>query len=318
MTTYANPFSWNRNANLIYVDQPAGTGFSNTSDVSGLPASEDEIATRLNAAINDFFERAHPEFANRKFYIFGESFAGTYIPWLASKVIDDGKLNLVGIGIGDGTINDLATYQAVGDYALQNGLIVQGQADTISQTMLPLCEAQIAYSIENNSTAYPQLCGNIDNYIASITINVNYYDILNFANYDFRPLSCYLNNGAVKSALGIARGDSWSTDNSNIANARGRDAIYTTIPLLKKALSNNVKVLIYQGEKDLLINHLGAEKWLASDFGLNNLQDSHLNERLIGQEQTTGLLSYMLLYNAGHLVPHDQPEAALQMFESFL
>jgi serine carboxypeptidase-like clade 4 len=317
-STYANPFSWNRNANIIYVDQPAGTGFSNTSDVQGIAASQDEIAIRLNAALNDFFGRAHPEFQDRRFFVFGESFAGTYIPWLTSKIIDEGTLNLVGIGIGDGTIDDLANFQTTADYALQNGLILPEQADYIQQVILPACEDQISYLVTNGISAYPGDCAQIDNYVASIAQNVNYYDIMSFANYDLRPVACYLNNDAVKSALGIATSDAWALNNGDILRARSGDSIYTTKPLLKKALDNNVRVLVYQGEKDLLINHLGMEKWLASDFGLNNLQDWHIGDKLVGRQQNIGLLTYSLIYGAGHLVPFDQPEAALQMFEEFV
>lgn len=318
MTTYANPYSWNANANIIYIDQPAGTGFSNTSDVKGVPASEDEIATNLNAALEDFFANVHPELQTNKFFIFGESFAGTYIPWLASKVIDAQRLNLKGIGIGDGTINDLVNFQTTAAYALQNGLIVQSQADYLNSDVFPRCQREIEESIASSTTNYPQSCGEIYNYVADSALNINFYDVRGFANYDLRGLGCYLNNAAIKTSLGIASGDSWGENNSQILNARAGDAIYTTTPLIKKALTNNIRVLIYHGEKDLLINHIGAETWLNSEFGLTGLIDWHIGDKLVGQNASSGLLSYSLIFNAGHLVPYDQPQASLQMFEQFV
>ncbi len=45
-TPHSNPNSWNSNANLLYVDQPAGTGFS-TADKSGYDSNEDEVSTDL-------------------------------------------------------------------------------------------------------------------------------------------------------------------------------------------------------------------------------------------------------------------------------
>jgi cathepsin A (carboxypeptidase C) len=41
-TLKGNPHSWNSNANLLYVDQPIGTGFSH-SNVADLDTNEDEI-----------------------------------------------------------------------------------------------------------------------------------------------------------------------------------------------------------------------------------------------------------------------------------
>jgi len=318
MTTYANPYSWNANANIIYIDQPAGTGFSSTSDVKGVPASEDEIATNLNAALEDFFANAHPELRSNKFFIFGESFAGTYIPWLASKVIDSQILNLKGIGIGDGTINDLVNFQTTADYALQNGLILSDQADYVNNQVFPRCQREIETSVENGTTNYPQSCSEIYGYVANVAVNINFYDVRGFANYDLRGLGCYLNNTAVKTLLGVANSDSWIENNNQILNARAGDAIYTTMPLIKKALANNIRVLIYHGEKDLLINHLGAEMWLRSEFALPGLSDWRISDKLVGQNASVGLLSYSLIYSAGHLVPYDQPQASLQMFEQFV
>jgi len=42
----SNPSSWNSNANLIYVDQPIGTGFSHSSIID-LVTNEDEVAEEM-------------------------------------------------------------------------------------------------------------------------------------------------------------------------------------------------------------------------------------------------------------------------------
>lgn len=46
-TLKSNPHSWNENANLIYIDQPIGTGFSNLDASGTLDKNEDQIADEM-------------------------------------------------------------------------------------------------------------------------------------------------------------------------------------------------------------------------------------------------------------------------------
>ena len=90
---YANPNSWNRIANMLYIEAPAGVGYS----VLGNPSNnntDDNItaADNLNALVY-FFNVLFPEYVNNDFYISGESYAGVYIPYLASYILDYNKKN---------------------------------------------------------------------------------------------------------------------------------------------------------------------------------------------------------------------------------
>ena len=92
-----NPYSWNLEANLLFIEQPAGVGFSTAYDLKH-NWTDVENAKNLFAALKDFFN-TFPELKGRKFNIAGESYAGIFIPHLASEILEDeseDKINLEG------------------------------------------------------------------------------------------------------------------------------------------------------------------------------------------------------------------------------
>lgn len=124
----SNPHSWNTNANLLYIDQPVGTGFSKAKAIWDLKTSELAIAEDMNETITKFIAM-HPELAMRPFFITGESYAGHYIPALG-KYLDDHKtdaanknLNFKGVAIGNGLVDPVNQYDAYPQFAYHNGLI---------------------------------------------------------------------------------------------------------------------------------------------------------------------------------------------------
>ena len=66
--TKLNPYSWNRNATLIYVDQPAGTGFS----YGAKDSTEAGVARDMVDFLVQWF-RTHDKFSNHDLYVTGES-----------------------------------------------------------------------------------------------------------------------------------------------------------------------------------------------------------------------------------------------------
>jgi carboxypeptidase D len=90
--------------NVVYIDQPAGTGFS-----PGPASVENEVDVANQ--FNDFWKNFIETFSMQgyKVYITGESYAGQYIPYIASGMLDrkdKTHFNLKGIQINDPSIND--------------------------------------------------------------------------------------------------------------------------------------------------------------------------------------------------------------------
>ena len=109
-TLKSNPYAWNEVSNLLYVDQPIGTGFSKGGIHDA--RSEDEIAADMAEMLRGFVVQ-NPEFEGRDFYITGESYAGHYVPAIAYYLVNtatDLKLNLKGIAIGNGLTDPYEQY----------------------------------------------------------------------------------------------------------------------------------------------------------------------------------------------------------------
>ncbi|KAG2419957.1 carboxypeptidase cpdS precursor [Aspergillus terreus] len=98
-----NPYSWTNLTNMVYVDQPAGTGFSpGPSTVR----DEADVARQFKSWFRNFVDTFGLH--GRKVYVTGESYAGQYVPYIASAMLDEhdtAYFNVRGIQIIDPMIN---------------------------------------------------------------------------------------------------------------------------------------------------------------------------------------------------------------------
>ncbi|CAL0328184.1 unnamed protein product [Lupinus luteus] len=142
-TLQLNPYSWSKVSNIIYLDSPAGAGFSYSKNKSDYYTGDARTAKDTHFFLLKWFE-LYPEFLQNTFFLSGESFAGVYVPTLADEIVkglDAGikpKINLKGYLIGNGITDDVFDGNAVLPYAHGLGLI----SDQIFEETVKKCKGQ--------------------------------------------------------------------------------------------------------------------------------------------------------------------------------
>ncbi|KFY88686.1 hypothetical protein V500_06195 [Pseudogymnoascus sp. VKM F-4518 (FW-2643)] len=95
-----NPYSWTRGANIVYVDQPIGTGFSTgTSNNTDNARNTAAVVKWLDSFFNTF-----PEMRSKKIHLMGESYAGIFLPYIAKEIQAQKatlKINISSLSLGD-------------------------------------------------------------------------------------------------------------------------------------------------------------------------------------------------------------------------
>ncbi len=76
-----NPYPWNQRANLLYIESPAGVGYSLGTTEADLNHTDMSQSLDTFAAIKDFYNN-WPELLENDLYISGESYGGIYVPYL--------------------------------------------------------------------------------------------------------------------------------------------------------------------------------------------------------------------------------------------
>ncbi|XP_069031826.1 lysosomal protective protein [Embiotoca jacksoni] len=120
-TLQYNPYSWNKIANMLYLESPAGVGFS-YSDNKKYVTNDTEVSMNNFLALKEFF-RLFPEFSSNELFLTGESYGGIYIPTLAERVMEDGSLNLQGIAVGNGMSSYEMNDNSLVYFAYYHGLL---------------------------------------------------------------------------------------------------------------------------------------------------------------------------------------------------
>jgi len=161
--------------------------------------------------------------------------------------------------------------------------------------------------------------------------NINYYDVRKQCNpaplcYDMSAIGNYLNQASVRQKLGVPSTVSWQTCSGQVYQGfEGADFEESYRFDIRYLLSQNKRVLVYNGNYDLICNFYGATNLLNNmpwagqkDFQGAKNQTWHVHGKVAGTFRTArNLLTYMVVHNAGHMVPHDQPENALDLINRF-
>lgn len=108
------PQTWAKVANMLYLEAPAGVGFSYSTDpacdatptCSDYKTDDDQTAKDSAEALQAFFVK-FPRLAKGPLFITGESYAGVYVPTLAEAIlslVDQGAWKgaaLTGLAVGN-------------------------------------------------------------------------------------------------------------------------------------------------------------------------------------------------------------------------
>ncbi|XP_048631898.1 serine carboxypeptidase-like 10 isoform X4 [Brassica napus] len=80
----STPYSWTQMANIIYLDQPIGAGFSYSRTPLGKTSDTNEAKM-----IHEFLQKwlsKHPQFFSNPFYATGDSYSGKTVPALVQEI----------------------------------------------------------------------------------------------------------------------------------------------------------------------------------------------------------------------------------------
>ncbi|XP_039156646.1 serine carboxypeptidase-like 20 [Eucalyptus grandis] len=127
-TLHLNPFSWSKVSNIIYLDSPCGVGLSYSNNPKNYVTGDQQTASDTHTFLLKWF-KLYPEFLSNPFYISGESYAGVYVPTLASEVVkgiqigEKPLINFKGYMVGNGVTDDKFDGNAFMPFAFGMGLI---------------------------------------------------------------------------------------------------------------------------------------------------------------------------------------------------
>eukprot|EP00826_Nyctotherus_ovalis_P039461 TRINITY_DN3799_c0_g1_i4.p1 TRINITY_DN3799_c0_g1~~TRINITY_DN3799_c0_g1_i4.p1 ORF type:complete len:223 (+),score=42.82 TRINITY_DN3799_c0_g1_i4:194-862(+) len=126
-----NDFSYNNFADVLYVDQPVGTGFSNCTNTSWIPHNETQIRDDLVAFLHGFYE-LHPEYVMRPFYLIGQGYASHFVLPFVHFIVHNRLMhtNLQGIALSSPWIRPELQLTSVPAFSMQ--------LDPVSYTHLTL------------------------------------------------------------------------------------------------------------------------------------------------------------------------------------
>lgn len=90
-------------------------------------------------------------------------------------------------------------------------------------------------------------------------------------------------------------------------------------------LDSGIPVLLYNGDKDFICNWLGVDAWSnklewsgSQGFAKAPIRKWEVDGEHAGDVKSFNQFTVLRVFDAGHMVPYDQPEGSLDMFNRWI
>ncbi|XP_057979550.1 serine carboxypeptidase-like 27 [Malania oleifera] len=339
-TLFLNPYSWNNLANLLFLESPAGVGFSYSNTSSDLyTAGDQRTAEDAYTFLVNWFER-FPQYKHRAFYIAGDSYAGHYVPQLSKIVYEKNKgiknpiINFKGFLVGNAVTDDYHDLFGTFEYWWTHGLIsdstyrmLQVACDLGSsqhpsiECMKALSEAEAEQGDIDLYSIYTRPCNNTSSTRRTIR---GHYPWMSRA-YDpctERYSNLYFNLPEVQQALhanvtGISY--PWKTC-SDIVGNYWADSPLSMLPIYKELIAAGLRIWVYSGDTDAVVP-VTATRYSINALKLPTVVNWYPwndDGKVGGWSQVYQGLTLVTITGAGHEVPVLRPREAFILLRSFL
>jgi vitellogenic carboxypeptidase-like protein len=329
-TLKTRKYSWNVNHNLLYIDNPVGTGYSFTQNDSGYAVNETDVGRDVYAALIQFFT-LFPELQLNEFYVTGESYAGKYVPAVSYTIKEFNKeaklkINLKGLAIGNG-LTDPFNQLYYSDYLYQIGLLdfngrdqfkeLESQARNYIKEQKYMDAFTIFQKLINDDlTSAPSLFRNLTGF--DFYFNYLHNKDSNSSNW----FAEWVQKADVRKAIHVGN-YSFSTEAQKVEEHLRADITQSATFFISDLLQH-YKVLIYNGQLDIIVAYPLTENYLQNldwsgikDYKKAVRKQWWIGNELAGYSKSVANLTEVLVRNAGHMVPGDQPMWAWDMITRF-
>ncbi|KAF2431919.1 pheromone-processing carboxypeptidase kex1 [Tothia fuscella] len=342
--------SWDEFANILFVDNPVGTGFSYVDTDSYVHELKD-MADQFVLFLEKWFG-LFPHYSHDDIYIAGESYAGQHIPYIATAMLERNKLhptdpwNIQGLLIGNGWISGPDQYPSYLSYAYEHDLLKRGSVEANQvESQQAICTQALSDG-GKDKVDVPE-CEEILQKILRVTqtrkddkvMCYNMYDVRLTDEYpscgmswppDLKDVTPYLRRQDVTAALHIDtdKQTGWQECNGAVGS---EFTVRNSIPSVKLLpnLLEHMQITLFSGDKDLICNHKGTEA-LINNLSFNGAKgfeqdgvtaprhDWLFEGEPAGIYQSARNLTYVKFYNSSHMVPFDYPRRTRDMLDRFM
>ncbi|THH29556.1 hypothetical protein EUX98_g4633 [Antrodiella citrinella] len=285
-----NEFSWTNLSSILYVEQPVGTGFS-----LGVPnaQNEEDVATQLVGFFNQFLD-VFSELKGKNFYLTGESYAGTYVPYIANHIFENPSeldLNLKGFWISDPSlsfdivqeqipaVNFVHKYEHV--FAFNDTFMAHLDAQSAACGFTNYSDIHVTFPpkgqlpLPNNSSRTARGCDLWDEiFDAAVQINPAFniyrifdtfpilWDVLGFpGSFEQTQLSpLYFDREDVKRAIHAPLNVTWAECSNVNVFPRGDGSLPPAFTVLPNVIEKSERAVIVHGLADFILIAEGRVK----------------------------------------------------------
>ncbi|XP_057981095.1 serine carboxypeptidase-like 28 [Malania oleifera] len=347
-TLNLSPYSWNQEANLLFIDLPTTVGFSYTNSSSDIKRFGDKRTARDAYTFLIRWLERFPQYKYRPFYIAGESYAGHYIPELAQfiarrnkRVAKNPVLNLKGFLLGNALIDDYNDYKGTHLHWWTHGLISDSTYRGLRRWcandsfLMPkdecyqaLLRAYHDFGDINAANPYRPPCPAAGTFRRANSITFDPLARRLVGGGDDKCFAAntktYMNRADVQWALlhanvtGIPR--PWHTCSWGV-RGNWTDCPRSMLPILKELIAAGFRIWLFSGDVDALLP-LTATRFSINAMKLKTVTNWYAwydqDHQVGGWSEVYKGLTYVTVKGAGHEVPLDQPRLAMMLLRHFL